>query len=65
MAVIPWFEIGMWKDGFPVLSPGMACLILFSLFGNCNSHRGAQLSGVGNRSLHRFEHQECYLEVTS
>lgn len=65
MAVVPWFEIGMWKDGFPVLSPGMARLILFSLFGNCNSHRGVQLSWVGNRSLHRFEHQVCYVEVTS
>lgn len=29
MAVPPWFEIGMWQDGFPVLSLGVARLILF------------------------------------
>ena len=28
----------MWRDGFPVLSPGMARLILFSLFGNRLTH---------------------------
>lgn len=29
MAVAPRFEIGMWQDGFPVLSLGKARLILF------------------------------------
>lgn len=56
--------MGMWQDGFPVLSLGIAHLILFFPSGSV-THTVFSCPELGNRPVNRLEHHWCYLGVTT